>query len=83
VTELAFYDAEAAVKVTEVESDSPAARSGLEPGTVILEADGKPILHPNELADAARNSTGILKLKVVDPRSGNKRVIDVDLTTSR
>jgi S1-C subfamily serine protease len=83
VTELTFYDVEAAVKVTEVEPGSPADRAGLRPGMVILEADGKVVLHPNELLDAARRSSGVLMLKVVDPRSGTRRTVDVNLGESR
>jgi S1-C subfamily serine protease len=79
VTELAFYDVEAAVKVTEVEPGGPAARAGLQPGILILAANGKLMLHPNDLNDAARNSGGTLKLTVVDPRSGRKGTVDVDL----
>jgi S1-C subfamily serine protease len=79
VTELAFYDVEAAVKVTEVEPNSPAARTGLQPGVIILEADGKPVLHPNDLNDAVRSSSGTLRLTVVEPRTGAKRAVQVSL----
>lgn len=79
ITELAFYDAEAAVKITEVEPGSPAARAGLQPGLLILQANGKLVLHPNDLKDAVRASTGTLKLSVVDPRSGKKGTVEVVL----
>jgi S1-C subfamily serine protease len=79
VTELTFYDVEAAVKVTEVEPGSAGARAGLTPGLVILAANGKLVLHPNDLNDAARNSGGTLKLSVVDPRTGRKSTVDVNL----
>ena len=81
MTELAFYDVEAAVKVTEVEPGSPAARAGLQPGLLILTANGKPMLHPNDLIDAARNTSGPLKLSVVDPRTGRKSMVEVNLGT--
>ncbi len=50
-TELAFYGGEAAVKVTEVEPDSPAERAGIVPGLLILKANGNRILHPDKLAE--------------------------------
>jgi S1-C subfamily serine protease len=79
VTELAFYDAEAAVKITEVEPNSPAARAGLQPGLIILQANGTPVLHPNELNEAVRKSGASVKLTVVDPRAGRKGTVTVDL----
>ncbi len=81
VTELAFHDDEAAVKITEVEPGSPAARAGLQPGILILAANGKPVLHPNDLNNAVRDSGGTLKLTVVDSRSGRKSTVDVNLGT--
>lgn len=79
VTELTFYDVEAALKVTEVEAGGPAAKAGLVPGILILEADGKPVLQPNELNDAVRNSAGTMELKVVDPKTGKKGTVKVQL----
>jgi S1-C subfamily serine protease len=78
VTELSFYDTEAAVKVTEVQPDSPGARAGLQPGTLILAANGKLMLHPNDLMEVARSSD-TLKLMVVDPRTGMKSTVEVKL----
>jgi S1-C subfamily serine protease len=77
VTELAFHDNDFAVKVTEVEPGSAAARAGLRPGVLIVAADGKPMLHPNDLNDAVRKSNGTLKLSVMDATSGRKSDIDV------
>ena len=79
VTELAFNDDDFAVKITEVEPSSAASRAGLRPGILVVAANGKPVLHPNDLNDAVRKSTGILKLTVVDPASGKKANIDVNL----
>jgi S1-C subfamily serine protease len=79
VTELAFHDSDFAVKVTEVEPGSAAARAGLRPGLLIIAADGKPVLHPNDLNDAVRNSSGALKLTLVDPSSGKKSDLNVTL----
>jgi serine protease Do len=78
VTELSFYDTEAAVKVTEVQPGSPGAQAGLQPGTLILAANGKLMLHPNDLMEVARSSD-TLKLMVVDPRTGAKSTVEVKL----
>lgn len=79
VTELSFYDVEVALKVTEVQPGSPAARAGLQPGFLIIAANGEPVLHPNELNAAVRNSNGTLPLTVVDPRSNAKRNLQVSV----
>ncbi len=72
VTELAFHDNDFAVKVTEVEPGSAAARAGLRAGVLIVAVNGKPVLHPNDLNDAIRQSNGTLKLTVVEPSNGRK-----------
>jgi S1-C subfamily serine protease len=79
VTELVFYDVNPAVKVTEVEPASPAARSGLEPGDIIVEANGTPVLHPKTLDEVVRKSAAVLKLIVVDPRTNKKTPVEVNL----
>ena len=79
VTELVFYDVNPAVKVTEVEPGSPAARSGIEPGDIIVEANGTPVLHPKTLDELVRKSAPVLKLMVVDPRTNKKTPVDVNL----
>jgi S1-C subfamily serine protease len=83
VTELVFYDVDPAAKVTEVETGGPAAKAGIEPGDVIVEANGTPVLHPKDLEEAVRNSGPTLKLMVVDPRTRQKSAVDVNLGTDR
>ena len=78
-TELAFYNGEAAVKVTSVEPDSPAQRAGIVAGLVILKANGKPITKPEQLTEAERESRGRLELQVVDPRDRREQVLQVAL----
>lgn len=77
VTELAFYNVEAAVRVTEVEPGSPAEKAGLKVGMLILEANGKAILHPNTLIEVVRNSGATLRLKTVEPTSGISKMVTV------
>lgn len=79
VTELAFNDDDFAVKVTEIDPRSPAARAGLRPGVLILAANGKPVLHPDELSDAVRSSGSALTLTILDPASGRRSEVKVDL----
>lgn len=76
-TALAFYQGEAAVRVTGVQPDSPAARTGIQPGWLILAAGGKPVLHPDELKLAEQSTAGPLRLRVADPRSGREAEVDV------
>jgi S1-C subfamily serine protease len=77
VTELAFYNEEAAVKVIEVRPGSPASRAGLRPGWIILKANDTPVLHPNDLAKAEENSGGRLTLRVVDPSNDRQSTINI------
>ncbi len=79
VAELAFFDAEAAVKVTEVEPGGPADRAGLKAGVIVLEVNGEPVLHPDELTEKVRTSSGRVRLTIVDPRGGRKTSVDVDV----
>jgi serine protease Do len=83
VTELVFHDVDPAAKVTEVEPGSPAARAGIEPGDVIVEANGTPVLHPKTLDDLVRKSGPVLKLIVVDPRTRQKHPVEVKLGPDR
>ena len=79
VTETVFYDVDPAAKVTEVEPGSPAALAGIEPGDVIVEANGTPVLHPKTLDEVVRKSGPSLKLMVVDPRTRQKTAVEVKL----
>jgi serine protease Do len=83
VTELVFYDIDPAAKVTEVEPGSPAAAAGIEPGDVIVAANGTPVLHPKGLEEIVRNSGPRLTLTVVDPRTRNKNTVEVRLGSGR
>jgi S1-C subfamily serine protease len=77
-TELAFYDAEAAVKIVGVKSGSAASRAGLRTGWIILRANDAPMLHPDDLTKAEAAAGSRLNLRVVDPAT--KRDSTVTLT---
>jgi serine protease Do len=83
VTELAFYDVDPAVKVTEVEPGGAAAQAGIEAGDVIIEANGSPVMHPKELDEAVRKSGPTLKLMVVGAGSRQKTAVLVKLGAQR
>ncbi len=44
------------VMVTDVDSDSPAARSGIKPGDLITEVNHQPVTNPKELREAIKNA---------------------------
>lgn len=77
--EVVFLDSDVAVKVTEVAPGSPAQKAGIEPGDLILEANGTPILHPTTLNEVVAKSGGKLSLVVVDPKARRKSTVEVDL----
>jgi S1-C subfamily serine protease len=79
VTEFTLYNVEAALKVTEVAPGSAAERAGIRPGMIIFGANGKPVLHPNDLAEIVRQSPATLQLSVFDPTSDRRGTVRVDL----
>lgn len=62
------YRGEGAVVVTQVVPGSPAARAGLNPAQVILEADLKPVTKPRDLLDAIDDKRMLLR---VEDRDGD------------
>lgn len=63
------------VEILGVAPGSPAARSGLEPGDVILAANSARVNSPNDLRRALATSGGRLRLKVFD--AGTEQVLVV------
>ncbi len=78
-TELAFYGGDAALKVTRVDSGSPAQRAGIVPGLLILTANGKRAEKPEVLLAAERETTRNLKLRVVDPKTRKESLVEIEL----
>jgi S1-C subfamily serine protease len=76
---MAFHNDEFAVKVTEVEPGSPAARAGLRAGNLILAVNGQSVLHPDDLTDAVRQAGRSFQLTVVDPASGREETVRIAL----
>lgn len=73
-TDIAFNDNEVAVKITDVVRGGAGDRAGLVRGMLIVAANGKPVLHPNDLK-AAEQAGGPLELTVVDADTGRQRRI--------
>jgi S1-C subfamily serine protease len=78
--ELAFYQGEPAVKVVEVEPNSPAQRARIAPGMLIVIVNGTRVTNPDKLAEAERTAAGALKLQVVNPGDRSEQTVDVKLT---
>jgi S1-C subfamily serine protease len=68
-----------ALKVTAVEPGSPAQKAGLEPGDVIVDADGLPVSSAESLAAALRRAGPTLTLTVRDTRSNKDTPVEVAL----
>ena len=69
------------VMVVQVEAGSPAARQGLRPGDVIVQANGKPVSEPTELAKLLRESQSRdqEQLLLLVNRQGNQHFMTVRL----
>lgn len=76
---LAFYQGEPALEVTEVAPRSPADRAGMNVGDLILEANGNPVKSAENLEAAARETRGVLGLKVADPKTRRERTLRVSM----
>lgn len=65
--------------VASAKEDSPAAKSGIKSGDVILKVDGKPVKGPKELARLIADYDPDNKVKVTVFRDGKAKSIDVTL----
>lgn len=68
-----------ALEVVRVEPNSPAARAGLEVGDVIFSANDVVTIVPDLLDSAVEKSGPTMKLSVLDPRTGRKTDVEVNL----
>lgn len=58
------------MRINRIVPNSPAQYAGLEPGDIILDANGYPMDSRNDLQYAINTSQGILEMKVLDGRTG-------------
>ncbi len=77
-TERAFVSGKSALKVVEVDRNSPAAKAGIETGDILVEADGIALESQEQLSIAFRRSRGALPVTVRDVRSGREVVVNVE-----
>src|SRR5262249_14494739 len=68
-----------ALKVLRVDPAGPAAKAGLEPGDIVVAANGAPTTGVEQLLSALRKSGPTLKLTVRDSRTNRDVDIDVKL----
>jgi S1-C subfamily serine protease len=69
------------LKVTGVRPDSPAASAGIEPGDVIVAANGVPITGADTLSAMLRKSSSSITLTVRDTRTGRDVPVPVKLSS--
>lgn len=60
----AFYDGQSGLRLTKIQSGSPASRAGLRPGMRILSIDGRPTTSLQAIEEALDETTGIMSLKI-------------------
>jgi len=58
------FESDSGVVVTDVKPDSPAARAGLQPGDVILQANNKPVRDPDAFAQIAKEPSARMLLRI-------------------
>ena len=68
------------VTVTSVTPTSPAGRAGIHPGDIIADADGIPVVTPNQLAAIVQTHHIGDSLHLVLMRNGQRSTISVTLT---
>jgi S1-C subfamily serine protease len=71
-----------AIRVTEVQEGSPAAKAGIEPGDVLIAANDVPTETIEQLNAAVQKSGPLMTLKVFDPRTRREVAVQVHFETA-
>ena len=69
--------------VTDIVPDSPADEAGIEPGDIIVAADGKPITDGRDLRNVIASLAPESKVKITLYRNKEKMIVDVKLAERR
>lgn len=77
--EYKLEDVREGVVVVEVEGGSPADDAGIQPGDVIVRADGRAVTSPNELADAVQKARSGSKMNLVIQRGKTRTLVSVEV----
>lgn len=67
------------VVVVEVEQGSAADEAGLEPGDVIVRAEGRPVTSPNDLAEIVRKAKSGSRIGLVVHRGKSRTLVSVEV----
>lgn len=78
VSERVVIGRDRGVKVVRVQRDSPAEKAGIEPGDILVKANGQSLTNQDQLNDAFQLSRGPLSVTVRDVRTGRDVVVKVD-----
>ena len=77
-TERVSLGRESALKVVSVTPNSPAANAGIEPGDILVKANGIALESDRQLAQSYRESGGQFALTVRDVRSGRDVLVNIE-----
>jgi S1-C subfamily serine protease len=72
-----------AIQASSVAADSPAALAGIEPKDVIVEVNGSPLNDPAKLVAAIQRDGQVLKLGVIDSRTGKLVPVEVNVANAK
>ncbi len=75
--EVTFFNAEAAVRVVRVTPNSPADRAGIQPGMILVMANGQPILHPDDLSKLPLGNGDRVEFRGVNPATNREFTVEV------
>ena len=73
------YDSTDGVLIGDIIEGSPASKSGLQPGDIVVELNGKPVTSANDLRNTIAGMAPGTKIQLDIVRDGNRRKLDVTI----